>query len=97
MTPRSVDAGSRDQLDALASGFGLTDEPFDTDALPAEPAPALEPLVEPGEPLDFGDPVPLAGADDDGASFPIEEAEAAGEATTPLFAHDAGQAPASGS
>ena len=91
--PGPVDAGSRDQLDALASGFGLTDEPSGTDSIPVEPAPVTEPLVEPGESLDFRHPVPPAGAAaEDSASFPIEEAEAAGEATTPLFAHDAGQA-----
>ena len=95
--PEPVDAGSRDQLDALASGFGLTDDPSGTDSIPVEPAPVTEPLVEPGESLDFRHPAPPAGAaDEDGASFPIEEAEAAGEATTPLFAHDAGQAPVPG-
>lgn len=86
-----VDSGARDQLDALASGFGLLDEEA---AVPAEPIEEDQPVEadqlvpDPGSP-DPDAPAPLLGAEEDrGPSFPIEEAEAAGEARVPLFAHD---------
>jgi hypothetical protein len=90
-----VDAGARDQLDALASGFGLTDESFGTDSTEAEATPATDPVIGVDPPLEFGDPRPPAGTENGAGSFPIEEAEAAGEARTPLFAHDTDSSSAS--
>jgi hypothetical protein len=91
-----VDSSARNQLDALASGFGLTDEPFGTDSAPAEPSRPMDLGNDADEPLEVGGPVPLAGVPENGAgSFPIEEAEAAGEARTPLFAHDTDSSSAS--
>jgi DNA-binding transcriptional ArsR family regulator len=88
------DTTARDQLDALASGFGLTDDPSGADSVPVESPPAAPPPLEVDEPLELGDPAPLPGAVEEGAgSFPIEEAEAAGEARSPLFAHDPDTAP----
>ena len=84
----STDGTARSRLDALASGFGLTDESTAVDAA-APPPPPVEPMAGTFGPEDFAEPEPLPGAIEDGAgSFPIEAAEAAGEATTPLFAHD---------
>jgi hypothetical protein len=84
-----VDESARDQLDALASGFGLSDEPFGVDSTPVATPPMPDVVEEVDESLDFSEPQPLDGAvEDDAGSFPIEEAEAAGEARTPLFAHD---------
>lgn len=90
----AVDEDTRGQLDALASGFGLTDEPLGVDSSPVDPPPipdadgGTDPMTE------FGEPQPLDGAaEDDHGSFPIEEAEAAGEARTPLFAHDSDAGP----
>lgn len=85
-----AEGSSREQLDALASGFGLTDESFGTDAEPVLPAPPMDSIESVEEPDGLDDPLPLTGVDEDEAgSFPIEAAEAAGEARSPLFAHDA--------
>lgn len=83
-----LDATARDQLNALASGFGLTDDPVGG-SRPAGDEVGSEAVLDTDDPLELGDPAPLVDGGESGpGSFPIEEAEAAGEATTPLFAHD---------